>query len=175
MRWVALLRAVNLGPRNKVAMAELRRVLETRGCDGVRTYIQSGNVVFDARRRSRPSLRNELEEAITEELGVAATVVLRTDAELASIVAADPFDGTTPTSVTFLAERPPRAAVRRLHERDISPDRCVVVGSDVFLYLPNGVQGARISGAALERGLGVEGTNRGWRTVVRLAELAAAP
>lgn len=175
MRWVALLRAVNLGPRNKVAMAELRRVLEGRGCAAVRTYIQSGNVVFDAPRRSRPALRNELEEAIAEELGVSATVVLRTDAELATIVEADPFDGETPTSVTFLAERPPRAAVRRLHERDIAPDRCAVVGSDVYLHLPNGVQGARLTGAALERELGVEGTNRGWRTVLRLAELGATP
>ena len=65
--------------------------------------------------------------------------------------------------------------MRKLESLDVGPDRFEVVGSDVFLHYPNGVHGARLSGALLERHLGVPATTRNWRTVTRLAELADSP
>jgi uncharacterized protein (DUF1697 family) len=170
-RWVALLRGINLGSRNKVPMAELRRVFEEAGCEGVQTYIQSGNVVFT---KSAPD-RAELERAVADAFGVASAIVLRTADQLATVTASHPFGpDTSKSSITFLAEKPRAAAVRRLQELDIGADRVEVIGSDVFLHYPNGVQGARLTGALLEKTIGVAGTNRNWRTVAKLAELAQA-
>lgn len=172
-RWVALLRAVNLGARNKVPMAELRRVLEEQGCESVRTYIQSGNAVF-ASALGRDALARQLEQGIEDAFGVATPVMLRSPREIARVVGAHPFGpGTSRTQVAFLARKPGPAKARGLEALDIEPDRVEVVGSDVYLHLPNGVGGARLSGAHLQRALGVPATVRNWRTVARLAEMAA--
>jgi uncharacterized protein (DUF1697 family) len=171
--WVALLRGVNLGRRNRVPMAELRRVFEANGAEGVRTYIQSGNVVFTHRRSGRAALAKEFEAAVSKSFGVASRVVLRTFDEFAAVASAQPFGpDNSNTFVTFLAAKPARKAVAGLASLEIAPDRVEVVGSDVFVHYPNGVAGARLNGAMLERKLGVPGTGRNWRTVTRLAELA---
>jgi uncharacterized protein (DUF1697 family) len=75
--------------------------------------------------------------------------------------------------VTFLAAKPTAAAVRRLRALDIAPDEVKVVGRDVYLRYPDGLQGSRLTGALLERELGVAGTNRNWRTVARLVEMVS--
>lgn len=171
-RWVALLRGINLGARNRVAMADLRRVFEAAGCTDVATYIQSGNVVFSSRVRDHRALGRKLERAIADELGVETRVVVRTGDELREVIDANPFGAdTSQTHVAFLAEKPAAAAIRALEAEDVAPDELEVAGHDVFLRFPNGVQGARLSGALLERRLGVPGTVRNWRTVERLATL----
>ena len=170
--WIALLRAINLGARNKVPMAELRTAFEGAGCTDVQTYIQSGNVVFRARSTSATALQRRLERAVAEQCGVKSTVVLRTWPELQRVVASHPFGSdTSKSAVTFLADKPPAAAVRRLRELDVAPDEVKVAGRDVYIHYPRGIQGSRLTGALLERTLGVEGTNRNWRTVARLADL----
>jgi uncharacterized protein (DUF1697 family) len=173
--WVALLRGINLGARNKVPMTELRRLLEERGYGSVRTYIQSGNVLFTAKASDRAALARKLERAIEEAFGVSAAVVLRTFDEIGRVAGSHPFGpDTSKTQVAFLAQKPRRADVRTLEELEIAPDRFEVAGSDVYLHYPNGVQGARLSGALLERHLRVPATVRNWRTVTRLAEMAEA-
>jgi uncharacterized protein (DUF1697 family) len=171
--WVALLRAINLGPRNRVPMAGLRRVYEEAGCGAVSTYIASGNVLFTSRSGDRTRLARKLERAVEDAFGVAATVVLRRFEELLAVREAHPFGAdTSRTHVVFLACEPEPAAVRRLVGLDVAPDEVVVVGSEVFVRYPEGVQGARLGGALLERTLGVAGTMRNWKTVAKLAELA---
>lgn len=173
-RWVALLRAVNLGARNRVPMPELRALLEARGHGAVRTYIASGNVLLDTRSRSRRRVAAELEELVAEAFGVETAAILRTPDELATLVDGHPFGrDTSRTHVSFLAAEPDAAAVERLLEADHGPDRVRVAGADVYLHHPAGVQGARLGAARLEQLLGVRGTARNWRTVIRLAELAA--
>jgi uncharacterized protein (DUF1697 family) len=173
MRWVALLRAVNLGARNKVPMAQLRALLEDAGYENVRTYIASGNVLLDGP-RSRTPLAAELERLIAKAFRVDTTVILRTPKELASVVAGHPFGADTSHShVVFLAAKPTRDASHRLAALDPSPDRAVLSGVDVYLEYPAGYSGSRLSAARLERLLAVRGTHRNWRTVVALAELAA--
>lgn len=173
--WVALLRGINVGSRNRVPMAGLREALEAAGCNSVSTYIQSGNVVFTKQTSDRKALARRLERAVEEAFGVKSVVVLRTFSELRKLARSHPFgDDSSRTYVVFLAETPPRAAVRRLKERNVGPDRYEVVGQDVFVHYPTGLQGGRLSAAALERALEVAGTMRNWRTVTRLAELATA-
>ena len=170
--WVALLRGVNLGARNKVPMAELRNLLGSLGCGSVQTYIQSGNAVFVHEERDRDALAARLEQAVAETFGVASPVVLRTVTEIGAVASSHPFGAdTSRTHVAFLAAAPGDPAA--LDPGEFAPDRFQLVGADVYLAYPNGVQGSRLTGAVLERRLGVAATLRNWRTVTRLAELAA--
>jgi uncharacterized protein (DUF1697 family) len=153
LKWVALLRAVNLGARNKVPMAELRTRLEAAGYEGVRTYIASGNILLDGP-AGRAALSKALERLVADSFGVATTAILRKPQELAATLAAHPFGrDTSETYVAFLAARPTKAAVARLEEARGDTERAVVGGADVYLR--------------------VQATLRNWRTVAALAELAA--
>lgn len=169
MKWVALLRGVNLGPRNKVPMAELRTLLEDAGYGDVRTYIASGNVLLDAP-TGKKKLASDLERLIADAFGVTTAVILRKPRELAATVDAHPFKRTSDTHVAFLAERPAKSGAAKLEAFDAD---AVLVGADLYLRLPRGVHGSRLSNARIESLLGVAATLRNWRTVVALAELAA--
>ena len=173
MRWVAFLRAVNLGGRNKVPMAELRTRLEEAGYGDVRTYIASGNVLLDGPAR-RAEIADELERLVADAFGVATVAIVRKPAELATLVDGHPFGRDTSHShVVFLASSPAAKSIRDLAETDHAPDRAVVDGANVYVQYGGGVQGARLSAARLERILGVPATHRNWRTVAAVAQLAA--
>jgi uncharacterized protein (DUF1697 family) len=172
--WIALLRAVNLGARNKVPMAELRRLLEEAGHESVSTYIASGNVLLRSA-ASRDEIGASVEQTIADAFGVTTTAIVRTPQELARVVAAHPFGkDTSGTFVTFLARKPRAAAVRTLSELDVAPEQVSVAGTHVYTRYPTGYQDARMTAALIERELGVAGTARNWRTVAKLAELATA-
>jgi uncharacterized protein (DUF1697 family) len=169
VKWVGLLRGVNLGARNKVPMAELRALLEAEGYGGVRTYIASGNVLLDGP-RARARLAAELERLVADAFGVRTAAVLRTPRELAAAVAAHPFGAkTSETHVAFLSARPSKAAATRIED----VEEVVLDGAELYLRLPRGVHGSGLSVAQIESLLGVTATLRNWRTVVALAELAA--
>ena len=171
MKWVALLRAVNLGGANKVPMAELRALLEDAGYKNVRTYIASGNVLLDGP-SGKAALATALERLVADSFGVTTTVMLRKPRELAETVAAHPFGTDTSDShVAFLAKRPAKAAAARL-EAAAGTDATMLAGTEIYLHLPAGVQGSRLSGARIEKLLDVPATLRNWRTVAALAELA---
>jgi uncharacterized protein (DUF1697 family) len=173
MRWVVLLRAVNLGARNKVPMPKLRSLLEEAGYGDVQTYIASGNILLDGP-RSGTAVARELERIVAGEFRVDTIAIVRKPAELATVVSEHPFGGDISRShVVFLAKRPTAKAAKRLAETDHSPDRGVLAGKNVYVQYGGGVQSARLSPARLERLLGVAGTHRNWRTVSALAELAA--
>ncbi len=174
MRRIVLLRAVNLGARNKVPMAELRGLLEEAGYGDVQTYIASGNVLLDGPRSGR-AVGRKLEQIVADAFGVRTIAIVRTPDELAAVVAEHPFGRDTSRShVVFLADEPSREAAERLAAADHAPDRAELAGKHVYVQYPAGVQGARLSAARLERLLEVPGTHRNWRTVAALAELAAS-
>jgi uncharacterized protein (DUF1697 family) len=170
--YAALLRAVNLGARNRVAMADLRALAEELGGKDVRSYVQSGNVVF-RHAVGAAKLEEALEQAIAREFGLQITVVVRSAAQLARVVQANPFDPAE-VYVSFLASAPRRAAVHELVEADHGPDTIAVKGKEVYLCLPGGYGQSRLNNAFLERKLGVRATLRNWRTVTAVAELAGA-
>ena len=152
-------------------MVDLRALVEGLGGKDVRSYVQSGNVVF-GHRSSAARLETALEQAIEREFGLQITVVVRSAAQLARVVRANPFDPAG-LYVSFLASAPKRAAVRELVEADHGRDRIAVKGKEVYLHLPGGYGQSRLNNAFLERRLGVRATLRNWRTVTAVAELAA--
>jgi uncharacterized protein (DUF1697 family) len=154
-------------------MAELRTLLEDAGYERVQTYLASGNVVLEGP-RGAVALAAALERLIVDAFGVTTTAILRRPRELAAAVEAHPFGAdTSETHVAFLARRPARAAATRLEAVDPGADLAVLSGAEVYLRLPRGVHGSRLSIARIEKLLGVPATLRNWRTVVALAELAA--
>ena len=170
--WVALLRGINLGARNRIPMAGLKQCFEDFGAEDVRTYIVSGNVVF-THKRTRP--RRPVEGPPEGDRGR----VRRRHAGDPAHVQGDPrVAGSTPfgddnahTYVTFLAAKPKAADVKKLAELDAGDDTVKVVGSDMYLHLPNGLSKATLPLAKVDKTIGVPGTNRNWRTVAKLAEM----
>lgn len=173
--YAALLRGINLGNHNKVPMTELRRLFDELGHTGVRSHLQSGNVVFGAASDDVPGLAAAIEERLARELGVTATVLLRTAGELDRIVGGNPFltseDDHTRLHVTFLADTPAPERVSALATPAGSVDELRTAGREVYLYCPNGYGRTKLNNAFLERRLGAPATTRNWRTVVRLREL----
>ena len=171
---IALLRAVNVGGRNTVAMARLREIVGECGYVGARTYVQSGNVVFLAPERSATAVAARLEAAIAEALSINPGVVARTRDELAGVIERNPYAdrGAEPTQVhvVFL----PGTARADLGGFDVAayaPEEAHAIGHELFLYCPDGVGRSRLA-ADLARRKGPGGTMRNWRTVTRLLALA---
>ncbi len=176
--YVALLRGINVGGRTRVSMADLRTLFLALGSEDVATYVQSGNVLFKAPLASPAELAPPIDEEIRRRLGLNVRVVVRTAAQLAQVVAGNPFaaDGIDPGKlhVAFLAESPDRARVRALEAKPVERDELRVVGQHVYLHYPSGYGKTKLTNAYLEKQLGVAATTRNWRTTTKLAERADA-
>jgi uncharacterized protein (DUF1697 family) len=171
-RHVSLLRGINVGGHHLVPMARLRAIYEDLGCEDVSSHLQSGNVLF---RRDRPSaVAAAVERAIEDEFGFAVRVLGRSHAQLARIVAVDPFPRAEPRQrlVLFLSAVPADAIVRELRRVTDGADEAVLTGTEFHLHLAGGMIGSKVPGILSERRLGVAVTGRNWRTVTRLAELS---
>jgi uncharacterized protein (DUF1697 family) len=175
---VALLRAVNVGGRNRIAMARLRELLEGLGYGEVRTHLQSGNAVFTAAGTPPERVAHELERALVDELGLAAKVLVRTQAELERVVAENPLldlaSDHARLLVTFLSDAPDREVIGGLALADFEPDVFAFGEREIYVWYPDGVRATRLSNAFWERRLGVVATGRNWNTVTRLLELVGA-
>jgi uncharacterized protein (DUF1697 family) len=173
-RYVALLRAINVGSARRVAMPRLREVLTARGYGNVRTLLNSGNVILDGP-LGEEELARDLATAIEAEFGLDVPVVVRTAAELAAVIRADPLGRlvTDPSrySVTFLPEVPAADLIAALPP----PDRgeYAVRDRELYLWLPEGMAVSPMGTWRWDRLLGVAGTNRNWNTIGKLAGLTA--
>lgn len=175
---IALLRGVNVGGKNSLPMKALAAMFAETGCEGVQTYIQSGNVVFGATPALAKKIPAMIEAEIEERFKIKSPVIVRSGAELRAAVAANPFlkeggDAAT-LHVAFLAETPSGARAASLDPDRSPPDRFALIGREVFLHLPNGVGKTKLTNAYLDSKLGTVSTIRNWRTVLKLLELAGA-
>ncbi len=153
-------------------MADLKVVVANAGGENVATYIQSGNVVFAHTARSAAKLGVDLERRIEALTGFAVAVVLRTADELATVVGNNPFPGQEPTlHVTFLSTDPPPGALDAVDVEAFAPDEFTLVGREIYLHLPNGMARTKLAPALDVFTTPV--TTRNWRTVLKLAEMAA--
>ena len=172
-RYVVLLRGINLGKARQVAMPRLREVLTGRGHEAVRTHLRSGNVLLDSP-LDEGALAADVRAAIEREFGFEVPVVVRTAADVAAVVAGDPFESlaTDPARylVTLLPVPPPPDKVDALTAADGGD--YLVRGRELYLWLPDGIQNTPLAAWKWDRLLGVPGTARNWNTVTKLAELA---
>lgn len=172
---VALLRGINLGRSRRVAMADLRELLEGLGYEDVRTHLQSGNAVLTTG-DSSASVAAAIEAGMAERFGIEVGVVVRTTEQLAAIVAADPLgevaDDPARRMVVFLPASADRAALRALQEQDFGDERLELAGREVYAWCPGGVGRSPLMAALGKETAAPGGTARNWRTVTALAEMA---
>jgi uncharacterized protein (DUF1697 family) len=173
--YLALLRGVNVGGKNKLPMTSLAAFFTAAGCRNVRTFIQSGNVVFDAPPRLLTSLSERIATRIAEEFGYTTPVVLRTREELEAVVVNNPFlehgSHEDRLGVLFLSDHPDPDRVNLLDPRRSAPDEFVVRGRDVYLLLPQGFGKTKLTNAYFDSKLATVSTGRNWRTVTKLLDL----
>jgi uncharacterized protein (DUF1697 family) len=174
--YVALLRGINILGYKRIKMDALRKSFEALGFDQVKTYIQSGNVVFKAAKTSPTALCSKIEKRIVSDFGFSSLVISRTQDEMRDAIQKNPFlkeTGADPDKfhVTFLSEVPAAAALRKLEAMVLAPDQLRCVGKDVYLYMPNGVGKSKLMKASWERVLSVSTTSRNWRTVNTLHQM----
>ena len=174
--YVAMLRGVNVGG-NSLKMDWLRQACEGLGWQNVRTYVQSGNIVF-ASRASAARLAQSLKATIDAQTRLAVTVVLRSAADMERIVAVNPFlkqkgIDVTKLHVTFLDKVPVKPALERLDALAGARDQCRLNGSELYLNCPINYGETRLSNGAIEKVLGVGATTRNLKTVMTLHAMAA--
>ena len=177
-RYVALLRGVNVGGKNRLPMADLRDIFTAAGCAAVQTYIQSGNVMFEVEQDLAERVPEVVTRAIRRQFGYETAVVMRSGEELRRVVASNPFDTSGDPrflQVAFLEDTPGAEAVSRLDPQRSPPDAFAVRGRNVYLHYPSGVARSKLTNEYLAAQLQTASTMRNWRTVLKLLKMVDAP
>jgi uncharacterized protein (DUF1697 family) len=173
--YIAMLRGVNVGG-NALKMEWLRKACEDIGLRDVRTYVQSGNIVFTSA-MSAPKLALMLKTTVDAQTRLPVTVVIRSVADMAKIVAGNPFpvqEGVdlAKLHVTFLDKAPVKPALDRLDALAGGRDQYRLAGREIYLHCPVNYGETKLSNTAIEKVLGVGATTRNWKTVTTLLGMA---
>lgn len=175
MQHIVLLRGVNLGSRNRVAMPKLRELLTEAGFDDVSTYVQSGNVVLSSGSSSDRVART-CRRVIADGFGLDIDVLVRTRAQLAAVVRRNPLGDVASNpkryQVSFLAAKPAKRVLRELEELAAPSERVVAIGREIYAWHPAGVARSKLWARLAGQQLGEVATARNWTTVTKLLELA---
>jgi uncharacterized protein (DUF1697 family) len=175
VRQIALLRGINLGPRNRIAMPKLRELLTSAGFGDVRTYVQSGNVVLTSD-ASSDHLAREIHDLVERELDLDIAVVVRTRDELAAVVKRNPLGDvvTDPKryQVTFCSAEPAPELVEQAEALATPNERLVAIGRELYAWHPDGAARSKLWNRLAGKALGVTATARNWTTVTTLLEMA---
>lgn len=177
--YIALLRGINVGGKNMIKMADLKRIFEAIGLGQVRTYIQSGNVLFESNEEEEP-LRERIEHEIKTVFGLAISVVLRTAAELEHIVLNCPFTAEEILNaessaegvslyVSLLMQSPSQEAIERFDTYRNENDEYRIEGREVYLLFRHSILKSKLANNLHK--LHVPATVRNWKTINKLAVL----
>jgi uncharacterized protein (DUF1697 family) len=174
--YIALFRGINVGGSHMLPMKELKLLLEKNGCVDVRTYIQSGNVIFRSAMSDADRLATQVTAAVSDSHGFEPRILVLTRGELESAAAGNPFPEAdeNPKSVHlfFLAERPKKPDLKPLEALKAKSERFALKGKVLYLHTPDGFGRSKLAARA-ERALGVDATARNWHTVTTLLAMAS--
>jgi uncharacterized protein (DUF1697 family) len=173
--YIALLRGINVGG-NMLKMNRLREVCADLALRNIRTYVQSGNVVFEGGKNSAHWVK-AIETALEGECRLPVSVVVRTAEEIARVAARNPFldergIDIKRLGVTFFRDAPAPAALKSLSIPGAGADRFVRAGTEIYLHCPGGFGETKLSNNTFERLLSIRATTRNWNTVLTLAEMS---
>jgi uncharacterized protein (DUF1697 family) len=175
VRYVILLRGVNVGGNNKLPMADLRTALANRGLEKVSTYIASGNVIADSPLDSE-ELASVVRLVILDSFGLEIPVLVRTHGELVSVAERNPFDHITDhakLAITFLDSEPSPLSITALLTANPEPEQFVIDGITMYTYYPNGLGKTKLTPTLIDRKLKTVSTTRNLNTLLKLIELSA--
>jgi uncharacterized protein (DUF1697 family) len=171
--YVALLRGVNVGG-HRLPMKDLAAMFDAAGCGDVRTYIQSGNVVFRAGAPLAKKVPAVIAAAIARKFGFDAPVILRSTKEMLAIARGNPYlragHDIRWLHVVFLADTPARAAITALDPNRSPGDEFTVKGREIYLHLPNGAGRSKLTNQYFDSKLKTISSGRNWNTVITLLE-----
>jgi len=175
--YIAMLRGINVSGHKTIKMEQLRASLAELGFSNIETYVQSGNVVFEAANDSADSLSTKIEQKILRDFCFSVPVFLTTSKKVAVIIKQNPFLKSpnidhSKLHVTFLSEDPPETALEQLQPLAVKPEQFRIMGREIYLYCPNGYGNTRLSNTAIEKKLSVVATTRNWNTVNTLLAMA---
>lgn len=176
--YITVLRAINLGAHNRVAMADLRAMLAKLKLEDPKTLLLSGNAVFKSRSASSAALERQLEAASTKHLKVTTDYFVRSAAEWQAIIKGNPFPDEAKTDpghllMMCLRDAPSPAAVEALQEKIKGREVVRARGTHAYFVYPDGIGRSKLTIAVIEKALGTRGTARNWNTVLKLGELAS--
>jgi uncharacterized protein (DUF1697 family) len=174
--FVALLRAVNLGPHNKISMADLKAVAQGAGLTDARTLLQSGNLVFHAKAQASAALEKHLESALGKELGLKTPVLVRSAAEWRATLEANPFPKEAKADpshlvVMALKGKPEPTLLASLTQAIVGRERVKAGPRALYLVYPDGIGESKLTAALIEKKVGIVGTARNWNTAEKIAAL----
>ena len=175
MRYIALLRGVNVGGNTMIKMAELKASFEELGFNNVVSYINSGNLAFDATKSSEEKICTKIEKAIEKDFGKTIPVMIREQASIRNVLDNNPFQGAYETHkqmhVLFMKEKMPKDKQEQLKAAETELEKFEVVDREIYALLKAGVADSLLGKGFIEKKLKVAITGRNWRTVEKLAEL----
>jgi len=171
-------RGINVGGQKIIRMENLRASFEALGFRRVRSYVQSGNVIFEAAKAFPNGLSKLIGDKILSDCGISVPVVLRTADEIKKIVSGNPFLNQkgidrSKLHVTFLSGSPTKAALGKLAALNSRSDQFRLRGREVYLHCPDGYGRTKLSNTAFEKLLSVDATTRNWRTVNKLVKMSS--
>jgi uncharacterized protein (DUF1697 family) len=174
---IAMLRGINVSGHKIIKMEQLRASFEALSFRSVKTYVQSGNVIFEAENDPAATLTGRIEKKILCDFGFSVVVLLKTSKGMEQIVRDNPLlreagIDHSKLHVTFLSDAAPKTAEDTLKALAANPERFHVNGSEIYLYCPNGYGTTKLSNNAIEKKLGVGATTRNWKSVNALLAMA---
>tara|TARA_R110002073_G_scaffold57778_4_gene146643 strand:- start:44790 stop:45341 length:552 start_codon:yes stop_codon:yes gene_type:complete len=175
--YIALLRGINVGGHKKIKMTDLKASLEKLSFNKVTTYIQSGNVVFNASVGSVTALETRIQNQIANDFGFEVPVIIKTPVELKTVYANNPFSKNPLNDeklfyVVFLKQQPQQEFIAHLESYNYSPEAYIINEKIVYFYAANGAANAKMGNAFFESKLKIIATSRNWRTLHKLIELS---
>ena len=174
--FISMLRGINVSGQKKIKMEELKALYESLNLKSVKTYIQSGNVIFECSHSNISELTNKIEKIIKQTFGFSVTVIIRTKNEFKHLIDNNPFYGErkediTKLHVTFLADIPSHSSLSVMNELEDKSDQLAIAGKDIYLFCPNGYARTKLTNSYFEKILNVSATTRNWKTVNKLYDL----
>ena len=174
--WIALFRGINVGGKNVLPMKDLTAALQKRGYTHVQTYIQSGNVVLQARKTNASTLAQQIANAVFDSHGFRPKVIVLSVGELRKAIDSNPFPKAQaePKSLHlyFLSQVPEHPNLEAMNDAKSPSESFVIMDKVLYLHAPDGVARSKLASKA-ERLVGVDATARNWRTVSKLLELTS--
>jgi uncharacterized protein (DUF1697 family) len=175
--YVVVLRAINLGSHNRIAMSDLRAMLEKIGCEDPKTVVLSGNVVFRSALDAADKVEKRLEAASTKHLGVTTDYFVRSAKEWKAIIDANPFPKEAKNDparlvMMCLRDAPSAAQMKALQAAIKGREVVKACGRQAYFVYPDGQGRSKLTIQVIEKALGTRGTARNWNTVLKLGELA---
>jgi len=174
-----MLRGVNVLGRNKIKMDELKALCVSLKLKDPQTFIQSGNVIFCTSEKDPAKLKKRIQNAIEKKFGFRPGVVLRTIAELRSVIKKNPFAGRKGIApdkllVVFWADEPAKEARKKAQAIKTDPEEVHLIGGEAFIYFQEGQGRSKLRWEVIERAVGTFGTGRNWNSVTRMLAMAEA-